>query len=162
MNRIILVASGVAVLLAVAALVLWSTQHSSPTQPGFDSPSFVGEVPKRYVFNVVLHKAGEIDRLLMRAEKLAGQGPVPANTGIALVLPGPEIEFFRRGNYPLYKATVDRARRLGQRGVIEIKMCRTQMRAHSIRESEIPDFIEVVPFGPAEVDRLKKLGYVSL
>lgn len=162
MNRIILVVSGVAVLLAAAALVLWSTQNTPPTQPSFDSPSFVGEVPKRYVFNVVLHKAEEIDQLLHRAEELAGRKPVTANAGIALVLHGPEIEFFRRGNYTLYKATVDRARRLKQAGVIEIKMCRTQMRALDIRESEIPDFVEIVPYGPSEIGRLKGLGYVSL
>lgn len=165
MNRIILVVSSVAVLLAVAALVLWSTQPretASPTQPGFDSPSIVGEAPKRYVFNVVLHKAEEIDRLLTRAEKLAGQGPVPANAGIALVLHGPEVEFFRQSNYARYKPIVDRARRLNQTGVVEIKMCRTQMRARGIGAGEIHDFIELVPFGPAEVDRLKSLGYVSL
>ncbi len=201
MNRIILAVSTVAVLLAVAALVLWSTQprvgasdaslhraprlgpiaegasdapllstprlgpdagSTSPTQPSFDSPSFAGEVPKKYVFNVVLHKAEEIDQLLTRAEKLAGQRPVSANAGIALVLHGPEVEFFRQNSYARYKPIVDRARRLNQAGVIEIKICRTQMKAHGIEAGEIHDFIEVVPFGPAEIERLKGLGYVSL
>lgn len=165
MNRIILAVSAVSILLAVATLVLWSSQSrqdASLVQPSFDSPSFAGESPKRFVFNVVLHTADEIDQLLTRAEKLAGQGPISSSAGIALVLHGPEVEFFRQSNYQRYKPIIDRARRLDRAGVIEIKMCRTQMRAQGIGAGEIHDFIEVVPFGPAEVDRLKGLGYVSL
>ena len=165
MNRIILVSSTVAVLLAAAVVLLWFTQRGGATpqtQPGFEHPSLPAQTANRYVFSIVLHSADEIDRLLTRAEKLARERPAPTGSGIALVLHGPEVEFFRQRNYHRYKAIVDRARRLNAAGVVEIKMCRTRMRSHGIGDGEIHDFIEVVPFGPAEVERLKGLGYVSL
>ena len=165
MNRIILGISAVAVLLAAAAVLLWFTQRNGVTpqsSPGFEHPSLPAPTANRYVFSIVLHRVDEIDRLLTRAEKLARERPVPAGSGIALVLHGPEVEFFRQRNYRRYQAIVDRARRLDAAGVVEVKMCRTQMQAHGIHDGEIHDFIEVVPFGPAEVERLKGLGYVSL
>jgi len=165
MNRIILGASILAVVLAATVVLLWSghlRNGSTPAAPARESPALAVQAPKKYVFDIILHEADAIDRLLSRAEKLARERPVPADTGIALVLHGPEVEFFRQKNYARYRAIVDRARRLDRAGIIEVKICRTRMRAHGIQDHEVPDFVEVVPFGPAEVERLKKLGYVSL
>jgi intracellular sulfur oxidation DsrE/DsrF family protein len=163
MKRIILLVSVVAVLLAVGVLALWSVlARDPPAAPATETAALAPVSPKRYVFSIVLHKAEEIDQLLTRAEKLSGQTPATGEAGIALVLHGPEVEFFRRSNYTSYRNIVDRARRLDRAGVIEVKVCRTQMRDLNIRDAEMPDFVEIVPFGPAEVERLKNLGYVSL
>ncbi len=117
----------------------------------------------RYLFQVTLHTPAEIEKLLARAEQLAAtQRPSDRRTGIALVLHGPEVELFARRNYAKYRQLVDRAARLDADGVIEVKMCQTEMRSRGIREQDVPGFIELVPYGPDEEERLKRRGYVYL
>jgi uncharacterized protein len=117
----------------------------------------------RYMFNITLHTTEEIDSLLSRAEQLTKtKHPDASESGIALVLHGPEIAIFTTKNYNRYKNLVDKAERLDADGVIEIKMCQTAMRELGIKEQEIPGFVEFVPFGPDEVERLKHQGYVYL
>jgi hypothetical protein len=36
------------------------------------------------------------------------------------------------------------------------------MRARGIREQDVPGFIELVPYGPDEEERLRRRGYVYL
>ncbi|OGI52816.1 MAG: hypothetical protein A2809_02035 [Candidatus Muproteobacteria bacterium RIFCSPHIGHO2_01_FULL_61_200] len=83
-------------------------------------------------------------------------------TGIALVLHGPEIEIFAKRNYSRFQRTVDQAARLDAEHIIEIKMCRTEMRNRGIKEEDVPAFIEFVPYGPDEEERLRREGYVYL
>ncbi len=117
----------------------------------------------RYLFQVTLHTPAEIEKLLTRAEQLAAtQRPSDKRTGIALVLHGPEVELFARRNYAKYRQLVDRAARLDADGIIEVKMCQTEMRSRGIREQDVPGFIELVPYGPDEEERLKRRGYVYL
>ncbi|TAM44231.1 MAG: hypothetical protein EPN55_11685 [Gammaproteobacteria bacterium] len=117
----------------------------------------------RYLFQVVLHTPAEIEKLLARAEQLAAtQRPSDRRAGIALVLHGPEVELFARRNYAKYRQLVDRAAKLDADGVIEVKMCQTEMRSRGIREQDVPGFIELVPYGPDEEERLKRRGYVYL
>jgi intracellular sulfur oxidation DsrE/DsrF family protein len=78
------------------------------------------------------------------------------------VLHGPEIEIFAKRNYARFRETVDRAARLNDGRIIEIKMCRTEMKRLGIGEEDIPDFIELVPYGPDEELRLRRNGYVYL
>ena len=40
--------------------------------------------------------------------------------------------------------------------IIDIKACQTKMRMLDIDQNELPGFIEQVPFGPAEVERLQR------
>jgi len=109
----------------------------------------------RYVFDISVHTRAGLEAVLARVERLQASGTLAGGApAMALVLHGPEIAFFTRENYPRYKALVDRVRALDDSGVIETKMCRTMMRAKSIRPADVPDFIELVPYGPAEIDRL--------
>jgi len=150
--------------IAAAAYLLWPRASSDMAGPERAAPSIsLTEQQGRYLFNVALHTPEEIARLLTRAEQLAQTMRTDdARTGIALVLHGPEIEMFANKNYPRFRKTVDRAERLDASHVIEIKMCLTEMRRLGLRKEDIPAFIELVPYGPDEEERLRRNGYVYL
>ena len=117
----------------------------------------------RYMFNVTLHTPEEIQGMLQRADELAAkEQPVRPETGIALVLHGPEIQLFTKQNYEANRSLIELARRLDRAGIIEIKMCRTAMRNLQVKESDVPDFIGFVPYAPDEIKRLEAEGYVYL
>ena len=81
---------------------------------------------------------------------------------IALVLHGQEIEHFRISNYSDNQDIVDLAAKLDAFNIIDVKMCGTMMNALDVDKQDIPAFIEIVPFGPAEVDRLEQEGFLKL
>ena len=125
-----------------------------PGEPGSSKP---------VVIDVVLHDKSEILNMLRRAESLA-MTPNPADRPrqIALVLHGPEIEHFKIENYTDNREIVDLAAKLDAFNVIDIKMCNTMMNRMNVEKGEVPAFIEIVPYGPGEVDRLKKAGSLNL
>ena len=118
---------------------------------------------KRFMVDLSLHNASEIEAFLKHAEKLSsrleGNSDYP---GIALVLHGPEIEYFARKNYDKYKTIVDLAARLDAGNVIDVKACQTMMKFLHVEKDEMPDFIEQVPYGPNEMKRLEIEGYTYL
>ena len=75
---------------------------------------------------------------------------------IAIVLHGDELKLFQKKSYSTNQSIVDRARQLDAAQIIDIKACQTMMRTLDIEQSELPGFIEQVPLGPAEIDRLNK------
>ena len=150
--------------IAAASYLVSQTQPLAPTLPAPATPatSLTAEAG-RYLFNITLHTPEEIAGLLVRAEELAKTTrPDTRRTGIALVLHGPEIEIFARKNYSRFQKTVELAARLDAERIIEVKMCRTEMKILGIKEKDIPDFIELVPYGPDEEARLRRGGYVYL
>ncbi len=148
-------------LLLLAVLAAGAT--ALPARADNAPDAAVPENAGRYLFQVTLHTPAEIEKLLARAEQLAAtQRPTDRRAGIALVLHGPEVELFARRNYAKYRQLVDRAAKLDADGVIEVKMCQTEMRSRGIREQDVPGFIEFVPYGPDEEERLKRRGYVYL
>jgi hypothetical protein len=150
--------------IAVTAYLVLAPQTRGPTEPAQPSPA-TGLVTEdgRYLFSVTLHTPEEIAGLLTRAEELAKTRRANSNdVGIALVLHGPEIEIFAKKNYARFRETVDLAARLNDGHIIEIKMCRTEMKRLGIGEEDIPAFIELVPYGPDEETRLRRNGYVYL
>jgi intracellular sulfur oxidation DsrE/DsrF family protein len=117
----------------------------------------------RVVVDVTLHSAEQIQALLNRAQELAPKLPRDQKEpSIALVLHGPEIEFFARQNYSKYKDIVDLAEKMDADGVIDIKVCETRMRSMKLRQEDLPDFVDTVPYGPEEVKRLEREGYTYL
>jgi len=156
-------------ILALAAVLAtayvgFATQHTQAPapQPLAPSSSLTTE-SGRYMFNVTVHTPEAIAGLLERAETLAKtMPPNDQRTGIALVLHGPEIELFTKANYSRFQKTVDQAARLDAMHVIDIKICRTAMKDLGISETDIPKFIELVPYGPDEENRLREKGYVYL
>lgn len=147
-----------------AAYLLVSPMTPAPAESPPPAPATgIATEDGRYLFSVTLHTPEEIAGLLTRAEELAKtRRPDSRHTGIALVLHGPEIEIFAKKNYARFRETVDQAARLDAGRIIEVKMCRTEMQHLGIREEDVPDFIELVPYGPDEEMRLHRSGYVYL
>jgi hypothetical protein len=147
-----------------AAYLLVSPRTPTPAESPPPSPATsLTTEDGRYLFSVTLHTPEEIAGLLTRAEELAKTRRADSrHTGIALVLHGPEIEIFAKKNYARFRETVDRAARLDAGRIIEVKMCRTEMKRLGVGEEDIPAFIELVPYGPDEETRLRRKGYVYL
>lgn len=163
--RFFLIAAGIAGMVGTCPLVSKQPAHAAESTAA-TSPDWgrdAGNATRRYMFHISLHTADEIRALLDRAEMLATTTPIAdSSPGIALVLHGPEVKFFSRQNYGQYKSLVDQAARLDARRIIDIKICQTQMHSLGIRDADIPDFVDLVPYGPAEIERLERGGYVYL
>jgi intracellular sulfur oxidation DsrE/DsrF family protein len=163
-RRKLLVIATVLIAGMAAAYLLVSPRTPTPAElpPPSPATSLTTE-DGRYLFSVTLHTPEEIAGLLTRAEELAKTRRADSrHTGIALVLHGPEIEIFAKKNYARFRETVDRAARLDAGRIIEVKMCRTEMKRLGVGEEDIPAFIELVPYGPDEETRLRRKGYVYL
>jgi len=165
MPRQFILASLIAVLIAFAGYT--SQSRMTPEAINTGPPSSVATLTKqdgRYLFNIVLHTPEEIAGMLARAEQLAAAAPAGnPRAGIALVLHGPEIDIFARRNYGKFQPLVDLAARLDAANIIDVKMCVTEMQLRDIGKEDIPAFIDLVPFGPDEEERLRRRrGYVYL
>jgi intracellular sulfur oxidation DsrE/DsrF family protein len=158
------------VILVIVAALFWfaaerlgqeqqpvaSVQQAAPsTQPGRRAPNQVGDVS--------VHSVEELELLFSRVEQLLDrprhEGEAPL---ISLVLHGPEVEFFALKNYDRYRTVVDRAAKLAALGAVEISICQTRMREYGIGPEEVPSFLNQVPLGPAEVERLLEQGFVYM
>ena len=116
-----------------------------------------------YVFDITVQNVEQLDVILDRADKLRDQFSPGQHGRIALVLHGQELMLFRKSNYRQFMAIVDKARSLDRHHLIDIKACQTGMRSLQIDQSELPDFIEQVPFAPVEIQRLEReQGYTRL
>jgi intracellular sulfur oxidation DsrE/DsrF family protein len=116
-----------------------------------------------YVFSVTVNNARQLDLVLSRAEDLRALFDPRLHSRVAIVLHGAELQLFQKRNYSSNQAVVDRARRLDEDNIIDIKACQTMMRSLDIEQSELPSFIEQVPFAPAEIERLQQQeGFVRL
>ncbi|MBL4796646.1 MAG: DsrE family protein [Oleispira sp.] len=110
--------------------------------------------------DIELHTLTELKQLLEQAEGIAnGKTEYNTEAPIAVVLHGEEIRAFLRTNYRLNKSLVDLAARLDAFNVIDVKVCRRWMGANGIMVNDLPSFVEPVPFGVAERNRLEAAGY---
>jgi intracellular sulfur oxidation DsrE/DsrF family protein len=143
-----------------------ASSEQSAALPGLDAVTGNGlprngSVPQGMVLDVSVHSLDELRLLLDRAEELAmrpqPQGETP---GVVLVLHGPEVEYFAISNYSRYRDVVDQAARLDAFDVVDVKICRSMMERLGVGVDDIPAFIEQVPYGPDEVERLVREGYV--
>ena len=108
-----------------------------------------------YVFSVTVSSPQQLDVVLTRAEDLRSLFDPDQHSRIAIVLHGDELQLFQKRNYSSNMSVVERARLLDQDNIIDIKACQTMMRTLEIEQSELPSFIEQVPFAPAEIERLQ-------
>lgn len=109
-----------------------------------------------YVFSVTVSSQQQLDVVLNRAEDLRELFNPEEHGKIAIVLHGDELQLFQKDNYTSNQSVVERARLLDQDKIIDIKACQTMMRMLEIEQSELPSFIEQVPFAPAEIERLQE------
>jgi intracellular sulfur oxidation DsrE/DsrF family protein len=133
---------------------------SSPPPPSADTPQ-PETAPGRAVLDISVHTLEELQVLFERAGELAMKPrPSGEEASIVLVLHGPEVDFFSIRNYDTYKDIVDEAARLDAFEVMDIRICQTMMEMRGIESDDIPSFIEQVPYGPGEIERLAEEGYV--
>ena len=120
-------------------------------------PHVFGE-PKEegYVFSVTVESVEQLDVVLSRAEDLRELFNPDEHSKIAIVLHGDELQLFQKDNYLLNQSVVERARQLDKDNIIDIKACQTMMRILEIDQSELPGFIEQVPYAPVEIERLQR------
>ena len=109
-----------------------------------------------YVFGVTVNTAEQLEVVLERAEDLRALFKAGEHNRIAIVLHGDELQLFQKRNYSSNQSLVERARLLDEDNIIDIKACQTKMRSLNIEQSELPSFIEQVPFAPAEIERLQR------
>ena len=152
----ILICKFLALLILMPGLV-WAqeSKFESLLQPAVPS-----ETPKNYVAQIQLHTAEELEALLNRVDEYVDKGDkFPSNEPISVILHGPELQIFDRKNYKKYKHIVALAARLEAFNVIDVSVCQVQMQIDGINQGDIPAFVDTVPYGPAEVDKLLKKGY---
>ena len=167
-------------IFVVAVLVFWfgadfligpGPDKSTPGTSVISQPS--GELESiapptdnqgaRLYADINVHTPEELELLFDRVEALLERPKSKAEPPVvSLVLHGPEVEFFALKNYKRYKKLVDRAAKLAAFGAIDMSICQTQMRQRGIGKNDVPAFLRQVPFGPAEVERLRKQGYVAM
>ena len=109
-----------------------------------------------YVFSVTVQSAQQLDVVLSRAENLRELFNPDEHSKIAIVLHGDELQLFQKDNYSSNQSLVERARMLDEDNIIDIKACQTMMRILEIEQSELPGFIEQVPYAPVEIERLQR------
>jgi intracellular sulfur oxidation DsrE/DsrF family protein len=109
-----------------------------------------------YVADIELHTAEEFRQLLERAEQflILGDSLPEGEAKVTLVLHGPVLKSLLRENYLQNKILVDLAASLSAMEVIDVKACSTWMAGNNVSPENLQPFIEIVTYGPAEVERL--------
>lgn len=135
--------------------------------PGFAeetrNPALKNAVPEEvpgYVARIRLHTPDELKKVLEKAQKYVdGSEKFPDFDPIAVILHGPELQVFARKNYQMYKSIVELAAQLEAYKVIDVRVCEVQMQRDGIKIGDLPAFVDTVPYGPDEEQRLLKKGF---
>jgi len=139
-----------------------STTRTISSTPVFAQTQFtIGN--RRYLFDVTSHSIEDMQALLQRTAEITQDMPDDLDDlEIVLILHGPDLDWFTRKNYAKNRELVDLAARLDVLEIIDIKACETAMERRGIDSSELPAFIETIPYAPDEIARLQALDYVTL
>lgn len=112
--------------------------------------------PLKVVYDVAVDSPEAIVNVLARASHLSNiTGADPLEGSIVLVLHGEEVVYFTRDNYETYQSIVDRAKSLSVGGIIRIRISELALKVRGMSAADVQDFLEVVPFGDAEIARLQ-------
>lgn len=169
LKTLVVTAAFAAVVLML--LFLTASEDETPDTAAIRLPQAPSEtaVPApaseaKLYFDVIGHSTDEFFALLDRAHMIYEETPVAerASLKVVLVLHGPDIDFFSSRNYSKDQNIVDLAAKLDAFDVFDFKMCAAFAANLGLEESEVPPFIEFVPYGPDEIERLKSAGFVQL
>jgi intracellular sulfur oxidation DsrE/DsrF family protein len=125
-----------------------ASEQEEASPPSYSSPQ------PSMVIDVATSRVGEVIDVLLELE----QGP-RSSKPVPLVLHGDELRSFTRQTYPENRGLIELAGRLDNEMKVEVKACQTMMNSLGISRDDLPDYVEVVPFGPDEVLRLRDGGY---
>lgn len=164
------------VLTVILLLTLMKPPKPTPVSPAESLPApavsakpVMEMVPAveqghKFFFDVFGHSPDEFRALLRRAQMIYQQSDdaARAELEVVVVLHGPDIRFFATNETGEYDDIVNLAAKLDAFGVFDFKLCAATASRLEVAESEVPAFIEFVPYGPQEIDRLKEAGFISL
>lgn len=140
---------------SLIALFLWLPmvlQAESLHAGNAESPNFVARIEA--------HTPDEISAILQRLDGLLqSEQTFPSSRPLALVLHGDEVRAFLRQNYAQNREIVDLAARLDAFQAIDIQVCETWLRGASVTKSQLPAFVDTVPYGPTQEKELLEQGY---
>lgn len=108
-----------------------------------------------YLARIQVHTTAELAGILLRAEELFNAEQLDTSEPIVFVLHGGEGRAFLRQSYAGNRDLVDLAAKLSALQVVDIRVCETWMGGQRIDARELQPFVDTVPFGPAEVERLR-------
>ncbi len=114
-----------------------------------------GDSENLYLARIQVHTSAELAGILKRADELFSTAQLDTSEPIVFVLHGGEGRAFLRQSYASNKALVDLAAKLSALEVVDIRVCETWMGGQRIDASELQPFVDTVPYGPAEVKRLR-------
>ena len=126
------------------------------TCAGFSAPSVLAE---SYYLEVSPVDQGDLAKLFDALEESVADDPAAIDP-VVVVLHGVEAASFTRDNYLANKLLVDRAALLDSKRLIDVRMCETWMVNNDVQLSDLPSFIETVPYAPEELVRLRSQGYL--
>jgi intracellular sulfur oxidation DsrE/DsrF family protein len=113
-----------------------------------------------YLARIQAHTPLELTEILTRLDTLLQQEQgYPSSQPLALVLHGEEAKAFLRENYGEHRELVDMAARLDAFNAVDIQICETWLRTESIPKSQLPAFVDTVPYGPDQEEALIEQGY---
>jgi len=105
------------------------------------------------------HTPEELAEVLDRAEAWSKRFNEYGDRPIAIVLHGNEASVFLKGNYTRYQSIVDQAAKLDAFRVVDIQICERWMGNNGVRRSQLPHFVDTVPYGPGQERALIDAGY---
>ncbi len=107
----------------VSAETAVQLSNSQPTDQKSDVGPKVDNI--HYLFDLVDHDPEQIKQLLKRAESLSKTADAAnQQSRIAMVIHGPDIEFFDKKNYDKNKELIDLAARLDASKIIDFNVCK--------------------------------------
>jgi len=118
--------------------------------------------PDKVVYDVAIDTTERFSRLLDRVSYLGSIYADPFTASIVLVLHGPEVRFFANKDRAQYKDLVERAQGLALGEIIQFRMCQVAAKAYGLGPRDLPEFIQLVPMGDAEVVQLQRKGYAFM
>ena len=152
---------GVAAICAIAMLlsimrgqpthsVDFAENQAEASRPVLNDFPIENDVKTQYLFDVYGHSPEEVRALLMRAKYVYDNLSADLRNGlqIAMVLHGPDVEYFATENYTQHGPLVDLAASLDALGFVDLKVCVGSIRAAGLDSSTFPPFIELMPYGP--------------
>ena len=117
----------------------------------------------QYLFIAAEHTPDELQSLLQRVEEITqSSSQLYDQLDIALVIHGENVHMFTEDNYEQNKMMIDLAAKLDALDVIDMKVCEWSMSQRGVSPTELPSFVDPVPFAPDEIKRLTEAGYINL
>ncbi len=128
-----------------------------------DTPNSSEIINPRFLADVKLQSADELEEMLRRVEMMMEQGglSLSASNPVVFLLHGPEALSFFKTNYKKNKELADLAAKLSAYGVADINVCETWMGSKRLDKNDLLPFVSTVPYAPESVKQLvEKEGYI--